>query len=68
MEEQQLVNVINILLQCNPNYCRYSDCPLYFTEVKKCDAGRAINMIKINLDRKFEIVKPYDPIEDLNIS
>lgn len=61
--EQKIVDWINILLQCNPNQCRYSDCPLYFAEVGKCDAKRVINVIKLRFDDKFSVIKTYDPLE-----
>lgn len=57
---QNTINKLNALLTCNPKYCKYTECPNYYTEEKCCDAMRTIKLLETVLKQKFEGVKTYE--------
>ena len=60
MLSENLLNKITVAVQCDPRQCRFSDCPLYFSEEKKCDAIRYINLFSYIMKDKFSSTDTYE--------
>lgn len=56
----KLVDEVNILLNCDPEHCRYYDCPFYLDELHKCDADRQLDKICAIIKDKYKNTNTYN--------
>lgn len=54
------LNQLNAIINCDPTHCLGVQCPVYFEELRLCDAKRTIALVDMILSKKFEGVKTYD--------
>jgi len=63
---QNFINKMNALIACNPERCGLCGCPLYYEEMKKCDAERFIQTFTTVMHTKLENTVCYQPGENIS--